>query len=140
VRFGCTFNVILMFSSHISYMFFFIKIDIYIYIYHICDQKTKKIAKQPRVNAQVYFSNVLVSERMYTRVYYWWNELTSSGLSWLTRCAPWRSTILAAGKSLSTSLLAWHICAIISDLYLKNQKAWKGMRIMATKHKKGRQY
>lgn len=44
---------------------------------------------------------------------------TSSGLSWLTRCAPWSSTILATGWSFSARLLAWFTWAIMSFLTLK---------------------
>lgn len=41
---------------------------------------------------------------------------TSSGLSWLTRCAPWSSTILATGCNFSASFFAWHIWAMMSYL------------------------
>jgi len=53
-------------------------------------------------------------------------HFTSSGLSWLTRCAPWSSTILAAGRSLSARRFAWHNCAIISYLhsYYVSQVKW----------------
>ena len=54
------------------------------------------------------------------------SHFTSSGLSWLTRCAPWSSTILAAGRSLSARRFAWHNCAIISYLhsYYVSQVKW----------------
>lgn len=45
-----------------------------------------------------------------------WGLHTSSGLSWLTRCAPCSSIIRAAGCSFFASLLAWRIWAMMSCL------------------------